>query len=235
MKKVSFLLILTILFSCGKTSKNSYEKENYDSLFNSVRKRIFSDIDENERSLIVEQLFEIANEGYLPAQVYLGCILVNGSGGNIEKNELLGLEYLLKGLDNNDVEAIFCLAEYYYNEEDILNYQNTLRLGCKLDDVYSLHELGYFLVTGGTEYFANFSFMKWEKKMEIDSGLNLLKRSSRMGNSLSSYRLGIGYLRGQYGLPVDTAASRKYFEQCLSYDEFIYSDQLLEILDEISK
>ena len=225
MKKLLFLVI-TMVTLTGAICQVNKSVKNFETLRN-----IFSgDYPSGEQKEALNSLIDLAETGNKDARIFLGCEYIVGA--RLEQNNTKGLEYLSEGAAQGSTDALYCLARYYYRENEFNNYISSLERCMAFNDLACKVELGSFLLDGRSVNFNYYGSTRLIDVIDIPRAFQYLEEASNDGASNASFILGREYFRGKKVVK-DIKKAKYYLRKCIEDEYCTMYDMALEYLAKI--
>ena len=166
--------------------------------------------------------------GNTAARFYTGWCLVMGRG--VETDVESGLQFLENAAYAGNDDALTMLIQLYdgsdYVAADDVKYLKYLKMGVDRNVPMALSDWGLCLTSGDKGVAIN-----------MEEGINVLKKASDLGRAIASKNLGIIYGFGE-GMPIDREIGEKYLRRALEQGDetaittlgLMYIDMAKELL-----
>lgn len=122
---------------------------------------------------------------------------------NILNDYPVALNYLEKSFNNRNPDACFLYGSIFYTGE--------IGVQKDIDRAYQIWEIGVQSNSSACIHLVGNGYLMGEHyPKDIQKGLMYIRDAAHRGNKDAAYKLGLYYMAGSYGVPIDTAESTKY-------------------------
>ena len=122
---------------------------------------------------------------------------------NVLNDYPAALNYLEKSFNNRNPDACFLYGNLFYNGE--------MGVQKDIDRAYQIWEIGVQANSQECIELVGKGYLMGEHyPKDIQKGLMYIRDAAHRGNKVAAYELGLYYMAGFYGVPIDTAESTKY-------------------------